>query len=57
MLQTQMLPPRAPLGPGVRGPNLYKAVPGHSLLYWFTGPTAVGLGWAGSGSNALTDDT
>lgn len=39
-------------------PNLYKALPGHSLLYWFTGPAAVGLGdRAGSGSNVPTDDT
>lgn len=57
MLQTWTFPPREPHSVPTRGPNLYQAGPGHGLLYWLTGPAAVGLGWAGSGSNALTDDT
>lgn len=56
--QTWTPPPREPILILAPGSNLYKAVPGHSLLYWFTGPAAVGLeGWAGSGSNAPADDT
>lgn len=57
MLQSWTLPPREPHSALARGANLYKAVPGYSLLSWFTGPAAVGVAWAGSGSNALTDDT
>lgn len=57
MLQTWTFPPREPHSVSTRGPNLYQAGPGHGLLYRLTGPAAVGLGWAGSGSNALTDDT